>query len=44
MTADGSVFTKTFSAVPAGESYQLKVVANTATSRSGSVLTVQITM
>ena len=29
MTADGSVFTKTFSAVPAGESYQLKVVANT---------------
>ena len=29
MTADGSVFTKTFSAVPAGKSYQLKVVANT---------------
>ena len=29
MTADGSVFTKTFSAVPAGKNYQLKVVANT---------------
>ena len=29
MTADGSVFTKTFSAVPAGKSYQFKVVANT---------------
>ena len=29
MTADGNVFTKTFSAVPAGKNYQLKVVANT---------------
>ena len=29
MTADGSVFTKTFSAVPAGKNYQVKVVANT---------------
>ena len=29
MTADGSVFTKTFTAVPAGNNYQLKIVANT---------------
>ena len=29
MTADGGVFTKTFTAVPEGNSYQLKVVANT---------------
>ena len=29
MTKDGDLYTKTFSAVPAGKNYQLKVVANT---------------
>ena len=29
MTKSGDVYTKTFTAVPVGKSYQLKVVANT---------------
>ena len=44
MTKSGDVYTKTFTAVPVGKSYQSRLLQTQATSRSGLVLTVQTTM